>query len=47
MTIDTYEIEQSTKKQSKTSMSSSAKNGNSNSNLANGALFSAINTLKL
>lgn len=47
MTIDTYEIKHSTKKQSKSSMSSSAKNGNSNSNLANGALFSAINTLKL
>lgn len=47
MTIEKVESSQVSKKQSKANMSSGAKNGNSNSNLANGALFSAINTLKL
>lgn len=47
MTIEKVETSQESKKQSKANMSSGAKNGNSKSNLANGALFSAINTLKL
>jgi hypothetical protein len=47
MTIEKIKTSQTTKKQTKTNMSSGAKNGNSKSNLANGALFSAINTLKL
>jgi hypothetical protein len=47
MTIEKVESSQTTKKQTNTNMSSGSKNGNSKSNLANGALFSAINTLKL